>query len=73
MRIPSRRSVLATVLTALACTAASAQTSYPTRPVRLVVGFAAGTGPDIVARLVGQKLAEGWGVGVVVDNKPGGA
>ena len=71
MRIPSRRSVLATVLTALACTAASAQTSYPTRPVRLVVGFAAGTGPDIVARLVGQKLAEGWGVGVVVDNKPG--
>ncbi len=71
MPIPSRRHVLATLFTALACTAASAQTNYPSKPVRLVVGFAAGTGPDIVARLVGQKLAEAWGVGVVVDNKPG--
>nr|WP_315431560.1 tripartite tricarboxylate transporter substrate binding protein [uncultured Albidiferax sp.] len=71
MPIPSRRCVLATLFTALACTAASAQTSYPSKPVRLVVGFAAGTGPDIVARVLGQKLAETWGMGVVVDNKPG--
>ncbi|SDO89260.1 Tripartite-type tricarboxylate transporter, receptor component TctC [Rhodoferax sp. OV413] len=71
MPIPSRRCVLATLFTALACSAASAQTSYPSKPVRLVVGFAAGTGPDIVARVLGQKLAEAWGMGVVVDNKPG--
>jgi len=57
-----------------ACTAlpAFAQGSYPDRPVRLIVGFPAGTGPDIVARLLAQKLSEGWGnLGVVVDNKPG--
>lgn len=51
---------------------AAAQGSYPEKPVRLIVGFAAGTGPDIVARLLAQKLSEGWnGMGVVVDNKPG--
>lgn len=50
-----------------------AQTApYPSRPVRIIVGFAAGTGPDIVARLLAQKLSEGWGnLGVIVDNKPG--
>ena len=46
--------------------------SYPSRPVRLIVGFPAGTGPDIVARLLAHKLSEQWGgQGVVVDNKPG--
>ena len=53
---------------------AAAQTTaaYPQRPVRLVVGFPAGSGPDIVARLLAQKLSEGWGnLGVIVDNKPG--
>ena len=51
---------------------AQAQTSYPNRPVRLIVGFPAGTGPDIVARILAQKLSEGWGnMGVIVDNKPG--
>ena len=51
---------------------ASAQSNYPNRPVRIIVGFPAGTGPDIVARLVAQKLSEGWNnMGVIVDNKPG--
>ena len=51
---------------------AQVQTSYPNRPVRLIVGFPAGTGPDIVARILAQKLSEGWGnMGVIVDNKPG--
>ncbi len=48
--------------------------SYPSRPVRIIVGFPAGSGPDIVARLLAQRLSEGWGgVGVIVDNKPGAA
>lgn len=47
--------------------------SYPTRPVRLVVGFPSGTGPDLVARIVAQKLQESTGQGFVVDNKTGAA
>ena len=76
-RAPLRRTILsglvaatATLLTSMA-PAALAQASYPSKPVRLIVGFPAGTGPDIVARLLGQKLSEAWGTGVIVDNKPG--
>jgi tripartite-type tricarboxylate transporter receptor subunit TctC len=49
---------------------ASAQ-SYPTRPVQIVVGFPAGSGPDIVARLAAQWLTERLGQQFVVDNRPG--
>ena len=44
---------------------------YPTRPVRLLVGFAPGGPNDIVARLVGEKLSEVWGRPVVIDNVTG--
>ncbi|RZI89433.1 MAG: tripartite tricarboxylate transporter substrate binding protein, partial [Variovorax sp.] len=55
-----------------ATTAAAQNAPYPSRAVRIIVGFPAGTGPDIVARLLAQKLSEGWGnLGVIVDNKPG--
>jgi tripartite-type tricarboxylate transporter receptor subunit TctC len=58
---------------AFACVLASPTQAldYPTRPVRLVVGFPAGGSADIVARIVGQALTERIGQSFVIDNKPG--
>ena len=53
-----------------AATGAWAQT-YPSKPIRMVVGFPPGGGNDIIARMVGAKMQENWGQPVVIDNKPG--
>ena len=51
----------------------SAQTNYPEKPIRMVVGFPPGSLADAVARLLGQKLAEALGKPIVVDNTTGAA
>ncbi len=61
------------LLAASALAPAAAQTDFPTKPIRMVVGFAAGGGNDIFARLVGAKLGQILGQQVVVENKPGAA
>jgi tripartite-type tricarboxylate transporter receptor subunit TctC len=65
-----KRSVMCLCLLASAISVAHAQ-SYPTKPVRIVVGFAAGGPSDIVARLMAQQLTERLGRQVVVDNRAG--
>src|SRR5262245_37302040 len=70
----SRRSVLAGILAAVglppACVAI-AQDSYPSQNVRFVVAFPAGGPTDAVARILGQRLTEKWGQGVVIENRGG--
>ena len=64
------RQLLVAVTLIGACAAASAQ-NYPARPIRMILGFAPGGSTDLVARVVGQKMAEAWGQQVVIDNRPG--
>ena len=62
--------VLAIALAALNAGDAFAQ-GYPNRPVRVLVPFAAGGAVDVLARLIGQKLSEGLGQPVIIENRPG--
>src|ERR1700684_755673 len=50
---------------------ASAQSSYPNRPVKILVGFTPGTAPDLAARILADRFTEVWGVPFVVENVPG--
>jgi tripartite-type tricarboxylate transporter receptor subunit TctC len=69
-----RAALPALILTAAALQPARSQdpaANYPNRPIRIVVGFAAGGGNDLFARVIGQKLSEYIGQSVIIENKPG--
>src|SRR5437764_952822 len=74
MKLPRRQFLRLTAGAAtlpVASRIATAQT-YPSRPVRWIVGFAPGGGNDIVARLMGQWLSERTGQPFIIENRPGG-
>ena len=62
---------VALAFAAVAGATAHAQPAYPARPIQLIVGYAAGGGTDLLARIVAAKMAEGLGQPVVIDNKVG--
>ncbi|MGC1552129.1 MAG: tripartite tricarboxylate transporter substrate binding protein [Bradyrhizobium sp.] len=61
----------ALLLVLLAAEMASAQSGYPNRPVKILVGFTPGTAPDLVARMLADRFAEVWGTAFVVEDVPG--
>lgn len=57
----------------LAVSESSAQPAFPTKPIKIIVGFAPGSSSDVAARVVGDKLGQILGQAVIVENKPGGS
>ncbi len=75
----NRRHALAATLAAagtmlaasLGAPSAMAQGAYPNKPIKIIVPYAAGVSPDVVARLIGDRLGQALGQAVVIDNRPG--
>jgi tripartite-type tricarboxylate transporter receptor subunit TctC len=65
------KSLYTGLLLAGAAVAALAQPAFPSRPIKLIVPFSAGSGTDIAARAVGEVMAKGLGQPVIVENRPG--
>jgi tripartite-type tricarboxylate transporter receptor subunit TctC len=63
--------LFAALLALLMAQTASAQTSYPSKPVKILIGFTAGTAPDLVARILVERFAEVWGTPFVIENLQG--
>ena len=71
---PTRRHALATAAALVAASvlpAAKAQTTWPNRPLKIVVGFPGGSSPDLMARLLAEPLSQALGQPVIIENKPG--
>ncbi|MBX3650869.1 MAG: tripartite tricarboxylate transporter substrate binding protein [Burkholderiales bacterium] len=69
MKVPALLAAAAACIVSM--TAQAAESAYPTRPVRIIVPFGAGSATDVVARTVGQNLAEALGQAMVIDNRAG--
>jgi tripartite-type tricarboxylate transporter receptor subunit TctC len=63
--------LFAALLALLMAQTASAQSNYPNKPVKILVGFTAGTAPDLAARILADRFADLWGVPFVIENLQG--
>ena len=81
MICPSQRATVAAVSSAIALGLAAvswvspeaiAAESFPTRPIRLIAATTAASQPDMLARIISQKMTESWGGAIIIDNRPGG-
>ncbi len=70
MRLAACAALLAAIAMPCTAIAADAAASYPTKPIRIVIGFSAGSTVDVSARVIGQKLTESWKQQVIADNRP---
>jgi tripartite-type tricarboxylate transporter receptor subunit TctC len=70
MRLRHRLAMVVTALL-LSLSSAHAQTDYPTKTIRILIGFPPGTAPDIASRAIGDRLSKTWGVPVIVENVTG--
>src|SRR5437879_11968538 len=72
MKVLAQNLLIGAAVAVLALTEPTRAQDYPAKPIHIIVGFAAGGGNDIIARVFGQKLSESLGQPVIVENKPGG-
>lgn len=68
---PARRTALGLVASLAVAGSAWAQGSFPDKPIRIIVPFGAGSSPDVISRLWGERLSKAVGQPVIIDNKPG--
>lgn len=71
---PTRRHAIATAAALMAATVlptAQAQATWPSRPLKIVVGFPGGSSPDLMARLLAEPLSQALGQPVIIENRPG--
>lgn len=72
-KLPNRRQIIGLAAAAMTLPTLAQTSSFPQRPVRIVVPYTTGGSNDVIARLLAQQLQEAWGQPVVVENKPGAA
>lgn len=73
MRTLQLFAALAAIPVLLAAPAANAQDKFPEKPIRLIIGSAPGSGPDIISRMTADRLYDAWKQRIVVDSRPGAA
>lgn len=72
-KLPNRRQIIGLAAAAMSLPTLAQTSSFPQKPVRIVVPYTTGGSNDVIARLLAQQLQEAWGQPVVVENKPGAA